>query len=224
MSSELIDEKIYFFQSSMLDWSIDHLRDFPWRKTNITNYQIVISEILLQRTKAETVEKIYRKFLKQYPSWKSIASSNLSAIEQALKPIGLYKQRASRLKALATELRERAGRLPKTREELSKLPLMGQYLINSVLLQIYNEYHPLLDVNMARVLERFFYPRKLADIRYDKELQALAYNIANHPESKRINWSIIDFAAIVCKARNPSCRNCTVKAECDFYRTLSNQG
>ena len=86
---------------------------FPWRKKGLSNYQLVIAETLLQRTKADTVSKFYLQFIKDFPSWKSLVEAELEKIENQLKPLGLYKQRAMRLKKLAEEMVKRNGRLPK---------------------------------------------------------------------------------------------------------------
>jgi len=64
-------EKITFLQQSLLEWYSVSGRHFPWRNKSITNYQKVIAEVLLQRTKAETVAKFYIQFIIDYPSWKS---------------------------------------------------------------------------------------------------------------------------------------------------------
>ncbi|MDQ3111021.1 MAG: hypothetical protein M3R17_14095 [Bacteroidota bacterium] len=58
---------------------------------------------------------------------------------------------------------------------------MGQYIANAVELVVFNQPSPLIDVNMARVIELFFGARKMADIRYDPWLQGLAYRLVNHP-------------------------------------------
>ena len=51
--------------------------------------------------------------------------------------------------------------------------LITRYLAvaNAILLVCHEQPEPLLDSNMARVIERVFGPRKLADIRYDPYLQ-----------------------------------------------------
>ena len=48
---------------------------------------------------------------------------------------------------------------------------MAQYIANVVELIIFNQPSPLLDVNMARELERLFGARQMADIRFDTYLQ-----------------------------------------------------
>ena len=54
--------EIKFFRNELLSWFESNKRDFPWRKDGISNYEIILSEILLQRTKAETVSNYYNYF------------------------------------------------------------------------------------------------------------------------------------------------------------------
>jgi A/G-specific adenine glycosylase len=170
-------DKIKFLQDHLLEWYAVSGRHFPWRNKSISNYQKVIAEVLLQRTKAETVAKFYTQFIIDYPNWKSLADANVKDIETYLIPIGLYRQRSVRLQNLAKDLVKRNGRLPRNRADLESIPFMGQYIANAVELVVFNEPSPLVDVNMARVLERFFGPRQMADIRYDPYLQDLAYKV-----------------------------------------------
>jgi A/G-specific adenine glycosylase len=68
---------------------------------------------------------------------------------------------------------------------------------------------------MARVVERYFGPRKKADIRYDPYLQQLTTHIVSR-ESNHINWAILDFGALICKPRNPLCSACPLLKDCCF--------
>lgn len=211
---------ISYFQEEILTWYQSNGRKFPWRKSKLTQYELIISEVLLQRTKAETIAKFYDKFLKRYPNWESLYKTRTATLEKVLTPIGLFRQRAASLKKLAKEMSMRKGRLPKTKEEIEQLPFAGQYITNAILLLIKKQHAPLLDVNMARVLERYFGPRKLSDIRYDPYLQELSWKIVNHKDSKKINWGILDFASLVCLTRNPKCSNCKLKRNCNYAHNL----
>lgn len=210
-------DKLKYFQSTLLEWFNTNARIFPWRKLGMNSYQIIISEILLQRTKAETVSKFYNNFINDYPDWQSLFVAEIKNIEEYLRPIGLFKQRATRLHKLAEYMVTNNGNLPEDRGVLEKVPFMGQYIANAVELQIFNKRMPLLDVNMARVLERFFGPRKLSDIRYDPYLQDLALKIVDHIDSKKLNWAVLDFSAKVCKARKPSCFCCPLSTNCLYF-------
>ena len=213
-------DKIEFLQDHLLEWYAVSGRHFPWRNKSISNYQKVIAEVLLQRTKAETVAKFYTQFIIDYPNWKSLADADIKDIETYLIPIGLYRQRSVRLQNLAKEMVKRNGRLPLNRADLESIPFMGQYIANAVELVVFNEPSPLVDVNMARVLERFFGPRQMADIRYDPYLQDLAYKIAGHSQSKYINWAILDFAATICASKRPKCQICILNSKCKFFRNV----
>jgi A/G-specific adenine glycosylase len=121
------------------------------------------------------------------------------------------------LQNLAKEMVRRNNRLPRERAELENIPFFGQYMTNAVNLIIFNQPSPLMDVNMARVLERFFGERKMVDIRYDPYLQELALKVVTIPRSKELNWAILDFAALVCKARKPTCEICLLSKKCTYY-------
>lgn len=218
-NTEVSPEKILFFQNEILQWFKQYGRTFYWRKKGLSNYQYIIAEILLQRTKAETIANFYSKFITEFPSWKALVEADIRCIENYLKPIGLYNQRSTKLKKLALEMVRRHGRLPKNRKDLESIPFMGQYIANAVELVIFNQPSPLVDVNMARVLERFFGERKLADIRYDPYLQALSYKVVEHEKAKKINWGILDFAALLCQARKPKCSICPVRSRCLFFQS-----
>ena len=162
--------------------------------------------------------KFYPQFIIDFPSWKSLADAELMDIEQYLVPIGLYRQRAKRLHNLAKEMVIRNGRLPTDRKELESIPFMGQYIANAVELVVFNQPSPLVDVNMARVIERFFGPRKLSDIRYDPYLQSMAYQIVEHADTKIINWAILDFAALICTASRTMCTSCIINNACTYFK------
>ena len=221
MLKHIPKNKIKFFQNRILKWYKISGRNFYWRKKGLTNYQYVIAEALLQRTKAETIASFYPNFIQEFPNWKFLANASLKKIAKYLKPIGLYTQRSVRLKNLAIEMVKRNGRLPLNRKELESIPFMGQYIANAVELVIFNQPSPLIDVNMSRVLERFFGPRKLADIRYDPYLQTLSYKIVEHESAKEMNWAILDFGAIVCKSNKPDCLNCMLQKKCSFFQLIS---
>ena len=220
MIKHIPKKKIEFFQHTILEWYRSNGRKFSWRRKGLPNYHYVIAEVLLQRTKAETVAAFYPNFIREFPNWKSLANTGLKKIAKHLKPVGLYTQRSVRLKNLAIEMVKRNGILPKDRQELEAIPFMGQYIANAVELVIFNQQSPLIDVNMSRVLERFFGPRKLADIRYDPYLQELSYRIVAHESPKEMNWAILDFAALICRP-SPLCKCCPLKTKCCYYLNLS---
>lgn len=216
----ITNKNIREIQEALLIWFKENGRVFPWRAKQLTPYQIIVAETLLQRTKAETVSKFYSPFIENFPNWQKIADTEIETIEKHLKPIGLHKQRAKRLHSLAIEMLKRNEEIPINREELNAIPFIGQYIANSIELLIHMKSSPLLDVNMARLIERYFGKRKIVDIRYDTYLQSLAVRIVNHSQSKQINWAILDYAALVCKIKNPICKDCLIRSKCLYFKSL----
>ncbi len=207
-------QELQCFRRSLLRWYSGHGRAFPWRRASASSYEKIIAEVLLQRTRAETVAEFLPKFTKKFPSWRKLGTASLSQLESCLKPIGLWRRRAISIHALARDMVVRRGRFPRDRETIEKLPGVGQYIANAILLYCHDLPEPLIDVNMARVLERVFGPRKLADIRYDKYLQQLARDVVRCRRAKEVNWAVLDLAALVCLGRNPRCDICPLAGLC----------
>ncbi len=214
----IYEAHIEFFQAQLLEWYAKNGRNFLWRNKSATNYELIISEIFLQRTKAETVYKFLPQFFKKYSTWKLLGEATEEELKEIIQPLGLYNQRGERLYKLAQEIKIRNGRFPRERNQVEDLPMMGQYITNAYELYILKKKAPLLDVNMARLLERFFGERKMADIRHDPYLQTLAYRVVNVEKSKELNWAVLDFAALICKKRQPKCESCLLVKTCIYGR------
>lgn len=206
------------FRRRLLAWYVVHGRRFPWRRTNEPSYRMIVAEVLLQRTRAETVAAFYSTFFRRFPSWRRLGAAQPWQLERFLRPLGLWRRRADTLVRLASAINARRGRLPREREEIEGLPGVGQYVANAVQLIRWRIPAPLLDVNMARVLERYFGPRCLADIRYDPYLQSLAWRLVDDGDSLSTSWAILDLGAMVCMRRLPRCGACPLRRGCSHAR------
>ena len=217
-SPQFSEPAIHYFRARILEWYRQHGRSFPWRKRSASNYNKIIAEVLLQRTRAETVAQLFPTFLARYRSWSQLATANEDELIALIRPVGLWRRRSRTLINLATEMAKRNGRFPRDREQIEALPGVGQYIANSIMLLCHDRPQPLLDTNMARVLERYFGPRKLSDIRYDPYLQRLARMVVDCPDAKVLNWAILDFAAGTCSIRFPKCSQCALASKCRFAK------
>ena len=213
---------IKYFRRVLLEWFNSNKRDFPWRSDEVTNYEIIFSEILLQRTKAETVSKYYETFFNKYPNWEMLIKATHEELKDILKPLGLNEHRAKRISNIIQEFRLKNGVLPGNMGELHESSLATLYLSNAYELFILKRRAALLDVNMSRLLGRFFHPQESKDVRNDKLIQDLAYNVINIKECKDLNWAILDYAAMVCTAHKPKCTKCELNTKCSFFRLHNN--
>lgn len=199
---------------ALLDWYSQNGRHLPWRKETASTFERICVEVLLQRTRAETVARVYPAFFSHFRSWADLADASLEELEEHFKPIGLWQRRARSMKALAIYASSRKGQFPSTTKDLAEVPAVGQYVANAILVFQHGENQPLLDVNMTRLIERYIRPRKLADIRHDPWLQAAAHWLVRGENPVEVNWAVLDFASAICIARKPRCTACPLSNNC----------
>ena len=118
---------------------------------------------------------------------------------------------------LGEDIRRRGGRIPGNENELRDSGFIGLYVTNAFELFILRNRKPLLDVNMSRLLKRYFKPGDFIDVRHDKEIQELANDIIEVRRSKELNWAILAYAALVCKTRTPLRGACVLNKHCKYY-------
>ena len=206
-------------------WWATNRREYPWRHTT-NEYEIVVAELLLQQTTAEAVEKIYPIFVKKFPDWHMLHATEICDIISIIRPLGLSCQKGRRLKNLASEVLENGGKLPQSRNGLEALSGIGSYTANAVSSISRASNAPLLDVNMARVLNRLYGKTPKTDRDYWRRDTWLREKSIEVFPTKNDGWMTIDFAKALCRT-NPLCASCPVKNSCRYYtsrRDYSNVG
>lgn len=213
---DVLDVQSRFIRKKLLKWKKDYGRFFPWRSEEASPYQQIITEVLLQQTSATAVAGQYEIFFNKFPSWKALASASEDEIGAILKPLGLWRKRAANLKRLGCAMKKNRGVYPSSRNDIEQLPGVGQYVASAVLIFAHGKAEPLLDVNMARIIERYFGFKTKADLRHDPFIQVAARKIVSGSNTQEVNWAILDFGALVCKATKPACSHCPLRTECHF--------
>ena len=203
---------------SLLAWALDHLRDYPWRDGSVSNYEVLIAEVLLKRTTARAAARAYAPFIAQFPNLESIAAAPIHEVEQALAPVGLYRQRAKGLKDLTEYLtREHGGQIPDSLAALARVPHLGPYTARAILSFGHGRPAAIVDSNVQRVLGRL-YSRRLGEAPSISAVQALA-DVLLAPESHQtFNWALLDLGATVCRYDTPRCPVCPLASTCDYSK------
>ena len=136
---------VQYLQRRLLEWFDRNRRSFPWREPGATKYQQILSEILLQRTKAETVADYFNTFFSKYPDWKALSDATLEELEEIMRPLGLYRHRAKRLYKLGQDLKQKQGKLPEDSNQLADSGFIGLYVTNAYELFVGCEYVPFVE-------------------------------------------------------------------------------
>ncbi len=205
------------FQESLIQWFNLHKRDYPWRKQrNI--YRVLVSEIFLQRTKADQVEPIYNAFIHKYPEFKFLKEAEKDEITAVFRSLGLHKRGSfffemiQSIKYVGKDIEDF------TETELYSLKGMGRYSVNAILCFGRNERRALIDANIIRIFHRVFnYFSDKQVPRNDKRLWNFAQKILPKVDYVDYNYALIDFGALICKPKNPLCSSCVLRDICHYY-------
>ncbi|MHB1051422.1 MAG: HhH-GPD family protein [Bacteroidota bacterium] len=199
---------------SVLQWYRLYRRPLPWRSTR-NPYRILLSEIMLQQTQADRVTKFYSRWLKKFPSFRSLARAPVSDVLREWSGLG-YNSRALRFHRLASiVVTDYASQLPSDTALLQSLPGIGRYTSHAVACFAFGQPVPVVDVNIRRILTRI--TRTVRDpgaMLSEHDAWMSADRILPRDSVYDWNQALMDLGAMICTARQPLCRQCPLKTYC----------
>lgn len=213
-----MSQRILWLREQLLCWFEQHKRSFPWREPVRSSYELAVAEILLQRTTAAKVARAFPGFVARYPTWEAMARTPLEELQVWLRPLGLWRQKAQIFLDLAEVVEKNGGELPCSRRDLERLPGVGPYTASTVMVAVHGLHEPFIDVNMTRVLSRFFGLQACDSSVRSAFLYSLALHLVSCECCLSVNWAVLDLAALVCRARSPRCQECFLRGKCQFVR------
>jgi A/G-specific adenine glycosylase len=173
---------------------------------------------MLQQTQVETVIPYYHRFLARFPTVRALADAPLQDVLKVWENLGYYG-RARHLHAAAKEIaNEKGGEIPRTWEELIRLPGVGAYTAGAILSFAFGERVPAVDGNVRRVLCRLFLIQGTLDqIQTQDRIFELAASLVPKKDPGSFNQGLMDLGSAVCRPRNPSCGTCPLRSLCPAF-------
>lgn len=176
---------------------------FPDAKCELTHrnaFELLIAVMLSAQTTDVSVNKITPNLFDRYPTPEAFTTAPLEDIMNAIKTIGLYRNKAKYIKGCCQKLvDEFNGEVPRTRKELESLPGIGRKSANVVLSVAFNVPAIAVDTHVERVTKRLgicppdVTVRQVEEILM-KKLPPEMWSIAHH--------RLIFFGRYQCTARN----------------------
>lgn len=180
--------------------------ELPWRNTD-NMYHIYLSEIMLQQTQVNRVrDEYYPQFLEKFPTLEALANATQDDVLAAWSGLGYY----SRARNLQKSAQSVGNELPKTQEELIKLPGIGRYTASAICSFGHNQNIPVVDTNIARVIKRYY---ALLNPK-DATIWQNATAFVNAKDPRHHNLALMDLGSLVCLPKNPKCNECPLEKEC----------
>lgn len=196
--------------TTLLRWYRQHGRDLPWRRTR-DPYRILVSEIMLQQTQVDRVVDFYGRWLKQFPSWKKLATATNAQVIHAWAGLG-YNRRALTLRDIARHVVEYG--LPTTEMDWFAIKGIGPYTAAAVSAFAQRRRTLPIDTNIRRVLGRLLLGKPFPSLADDETLRSKADAfLPRRGAYDDVPQAIFDLATAIC-TKNPSCASCPLRRDC----------
>jgi A/G-specific adenine glycosylase len=190
-------KSIKSFQEKILEYYKTHGRKMPWRETR-DPYCILVSEIMLQQTQVSRVEEKYPAFIEAFPNFKALDKAPLAKVYGVWQGLG-YNRRALALKKIArTVISDYKGVLPRTHDELCRLPGIGRATASSIMAFAFNLPSVFVETNIRTVFIHFFFKnrKQVAD---DEILEVAGQCL--HKKNPRVwYWALMDYGTMLKKS------------------------
>lgn len=180
-------------------------RDLPWRNIDDA-YAVLVSEVMLQQTQVKRVLGRWERFLAKFPTPDALAAAAASDVVAEWQGLG-YNRRALSLKRAAEICSaDFAGSLPRTAEDLEKLPGIGPATAAGVVAFAYDEPALYLETNVRTVFLHELFP----DREGVKDAEIAPLVAATCPDEDVRGWyyALLDYGAhLKATVANPSRRS-----------------
>ena len=204
----------YEHASELTDWFAHVQRDFPWRKDR-TAYRVLVSEIMLQQTRAAAVLPFYERWINRFPDFLTLSTASDLEVIKLWEGLGYYS-RARNLKQIAITVMEKFnGKFPSSYEDILSFKGIGVYTAAAISHFAFNKRAIGADGNIMRVIARFYAYTERIDVKGGVTHlldQFLPANNSHQPFE-----ALIELGATIC-TKKPKCIDCPLRDGCKAFQ------
>lgn len=191
-------------------------RRFPDAKCSLdfdSPFQLLVATILSAQCTDARVNLVTADLFRKYRTVKAFANADPEEFQEDIRSTGFFRNKTKSILGMANALLERhGGEVPRTLDELSKLPGVGRKTANVVLGTWFGTPAIPVDTHVKRLVSRMELTAETDPVKIEYALQALL-----PPE----DWTFASHGLIwhgrrVCKARKPLCEACPLTRDCPF--------
>ena len=188
---------------------------FPHAKVELNygnTFELLVAVVLSAQTTDISVNRVTPKLFSTYPTPKDLKDAPVESIENIIRSIGLYRNKAKNIKELARVIDETyEGVVPNKRELLESLPGVGRKTTNVVLSNAFQIPAFAVDTHVARISVRLGLAKK-----NDSVLEIEKKLMRKFPKTEwlRLHHQMIFFGRYHCLAKNPKCYQCPLYDLC----------
>ena len=176
------------------------------------NLELLVAVMLSAQTTDESVNKLTSHLFQKYKTVDDYANASLSELESDLHSIGLYRNKAKNIKAMAVALQTRFnGVVPASHDALISLPGVGRKTANVVMAEGFGYPAIAVDTHVERISKRLGFAKP-----EDTVLTVEKKLMKTIPKNRWIktHHQMIFFGRYHCKAMSPHCKECPLVDLC----------
>lgn len=198
--------------SRVLDYFDELYPDAYCELNHETDFQLLVAVMLSAQTTDKKVNQLTKSLFKKYPDVTTMANAELEDLQQSIKSIGLYRNKAKNLLAMANALLEKFdGQVPSSQKDLESLPGVGRKTANVVRSVVFDIPAFAVDTHVERISKRLGFAKR------DDNVLTVEKKLCRSIPRERWNKShhqFIFFGRYFCKATNPNCKECKLFDMC----------
>ena len=189
--------------------------EYPNPKTELiykNEYELAVAVMLSAQTTDKKVNQVTARLFNKYKGWSGLANAGLSDVQKAIHGVNFHVGKGKRLVAAGKVVSsEFGGRLPRTIEELKKIPGVARKSANVIMQELWGIAEGIVvDTHITRTGQRLGFTKNNDAIKIEKELMGLI------PKEYWRNYSgaMVLHGRYVCVARKPKCGECVLNKVC----------
>ena len=180
------------------------------------DYELLIAVILSAQTTDKKVNEVSPILFSKYRTLDELNDAKIEDIEEIIKGLGLYKNKALAIKDVANKLiNEFNYKIPSNKQDLLKFKGVGNKVANVVLIELFNIPEFPVDTHIYRFSKRLGY------IKENESILKAETSLKKHFPKEcwiKLHHQIIFFGRNKCYALSPSCNDCKLKKYCKFNK------
>ena len=203
----------------MIDKIIENLKNDNTPRTDFVNlmeqfndpFLVLIGCILSLRTNDKTTYPATLRMLELGKTPYDFLNVSQQDLENAIYPVGFYKNKAKQILDIAKELVEKYnGKVPEDIDELTKFKGVGRKTANLVVAKGFNKPAICVDVHVHRICNRWGYVKT----KEPDETEMVLRNKLPEKYWMDFNTLLVTHGQNICKPQKPICENCSINQYC----------
>jgi endonuclease III len=210
METQTLSEVLSVLRKEIKKWKVPAVGVVAERAID-RPFETLVSTILSLRTKDAVTETASRRLLARAPTPISLASLPIQEVEMLIFPVGFYHTKAKHLRETCQSLlKDHGGSVPRSMEELLKLPGVGRKTANLVLTVGFGDYGICVDTHVHRISNIWGYVRT----KTPEETEFALRKKLPRRHWKTYNDILVTFGQNLCVPVSPWCSKCPVARHC----------